>query len=142
MFFQPCLLLRRPLAGDSVWGALATPSSPAPASVTPGDDPRVVAHSRKAAQRHGACLPGLKHHRQVGRWPLRAGIQPTFLLSHFPISCQPSGHVLTSASLLSSHSDVEMTCPSSHVVSLADPAGRGGRVVPTGSSASPLPLPR
>lgn len=39
-------------------------------------------------------FPGLKHHRASGEvTPLRAGIPPAFLLSHFPIS-QPSGHIL------------------------------------------------
>lgn len=64
---RPCssalpLTAAEPLAGNSVLGAFGgpggAPSRPAHL-YSPGDDPRVVAHSPEgAAQRHGACLPG------------------------------------------------------------------------------------
>ena len=52
--------------------------------------------AQKALLRDMALVfPGLKHHRASGEvTPLRAGIPPAFLLSHFPISCQPSGCIL------------------------------------------------
>lgn len=83
-----------------MWGPAAAQEAPCPAQLTsilqvmtPGSLPT----ARKALLRDMALgFPGLKHHR-AGRemTPLRAGIPPALLLSHFPISRQPSGHILT-----------------------------------------------
>lgn len=80
---------------------------------SPGDDPRVIAHSPEgAAQRHAAVFLGLEHHRASGE--MTAGIQPAFLLSHFPIAYQPSGHVLVVHPCTVSQLR-EMTCPRSRL---------------------------
>lgn len=57
----------------------------------------------------------LKHCREAAKMmPLAVGIQPAFLLTHFPNFCRPSCHVLVvnPCSILVMG---EMTCPSSHV---------------------------
>lgn len=99
--------------GPSADHSLLPPPSPAHLC-SPGDDPRVVAHSLKGtAQRHGACLPGTEtsskhgddasHSSHPASFPPNS--LPNLLSAILPGPCGASLHYLTVMR--------KMTCPSS-----------------------------
>lgn len=105
------LTAAEPLAGNSVLGAFGGPGGALsrPAHLySPGDDPRVVAHSLEgAAQRHGACLPGTETSQSKWRGDASQSRHP----ARFPPKSLPNlvSHPATSSwriPALLSHSDV------------------------------------